>query len=988
MKRYLTTILMTLVAMTTLHAVPDFSTSKRYHIVCRQFTAGCVVDGLTAGVSDTPLYYQNSSSDTDDSYWLFNEVQSGQYTIQNAKTKQFITYDGVYTGTGRRYVSMTSTADGTLSLWTFQSVGDGIYTIRNVANTDHLWDVRVNSFTVGTYSSLGNGAANQQFSLYDQNGNLVRERTVDQGFDVSSWFTATTDDLNGWQNNGFFLNTGAGGSHINGNASLVAPFIENWHETAQGPLADCSLQQTLTSLPAGNYRLQADALAVFQGNNNWWNQSPEAKGTGVTLFANDKTVNVSTDNNMPLRYTLDFTVGTDGQLTLGLQARNTNANWIALDNVVLSFLGTESELLAGEEAKLRAELAQLLSDEEVEQEMANVGRDFLSMEALRKSFANRPGKSPIERALSDLTIDGHTLVYDESNDVYLCPIPLERFGSVYPATINFTLREGWDRVIIGISTVKPGDTYNIPAIKAQKPLTLKVHNADNGTFLSANILFTSLPVVAIYGSFSNSYSDGFIRVYEPNVDHSELLNMKAKWRGGITNGNGKNKRNYHVKLKDQEGNKLEQKFFGLRNDNSWILESCQVDMSRIRNRIVTDLWNDYATPPYYIDQEPKAKSGTRGRFVELILNGEYRGIYCMTENMDRKQLKLKKYDEQTGEIHGQLWKSKDWSYAVFMGHDTNSGYYPATSPASFNNYSEMWDNYQVKYPDLEDLSPTDWQTLWDAVNFVCTASDTQFAREVEQRFDLPVVIDYYILLETILATDNHGKNMFFACYDKQVSPKITFAIWDLDATIGQRWSDDYFHSTLMRPDQDYTEYITNNEHGDYNIFRRLKATNAANFNLRVRERYRDLRQTHLATESILDRFRKQLAEFKTAGADTREANKWNGNSDIAGHSLDFDDELAYIEDWITRRMDYLDTERFRIDELTPSSIHATTAEPMFTLRTSGQQIIIHSTAATSVALRNVAGQTISVVSLKPGENVVGPLPSGIYLVGKQKIAVR
>lgn len=35
---------------------------------------------------------------------------------------------------------------------------------------------------------------------------------------------------------------------------------------------------------------------------------------------------------------------------------------------------------------------------------------------------------------------------------------------------------------------------------------------------------------------------------------------------------------------------------------------------------------------------------------------KYRGIYCFTECMDRKQLKLKKFD-QDGTIHGTLWKS-------------------------------------------------------------------------------------------------------------------------------------------------------------------------------------------------------------------------------------------------------------------------------------------------------------------------------------------
>jgi hypothetical protein len=119
-------------------------------------------------------------------------------------------------------------------------------------------------------------------------------------------------------------------------------------------------------------------------------------------------------------------------------------------------------------------------------------------------------------------------------------------------------------------------------------------------------------------------------------------------------------------------------------------------MSRVRNRVFTDLWNDYSTPPYYIANDARAMTGTRGRFVELTLNGEYRGIYCMTENMDRKQMKLKKIDENTGQYHGQLWKSKDWSYATLMGTRPDGNYQPKDYLSTPNSSSEMWDSYEVK----------------------------------------------------------------------------------------------------------------------------------------------------------------------------------------------------------------------------------------------------------------------------------------------------
>ena len=107
----------------------------------------------------------------------------------------------------------------------------------------------------------------------------------------------------------------------------------------------------------------------------------------------------------------------------------------------------------------------------------------------------------------------------------------------------------------------------------------------------------------------------------------------------------------------------------MREDNNWILDAGQVDLFRLRNRIATEIWNEFASKPYYTSKEPKAKSGVAGKVVEVILNNEYRGIYSLTETMDRKELKLKKYDDINQEFHGQLWKVSSWDKAQFWNID-------------------------------------------------------------------------------------------------------------------------------------------------------------------------------------------------------------------------------------------------------------------------------------------------------------------------------
>ncbi len=787
-------------------------------------------------------------------------------------------------------------------------------------------------------------------------------------YDVSSWLVANSDNIELWTvEGGWSQNKGVGGSHWNTatGASLVAPFVEIWHSSNYGPLEDCSLTQKPTHLPAGNYSLEADMMAVRQAYGSMAN----TPATNVQLFADDASISIATGNDPPQRFTLNFTLTEAKDVTIGVKAKNTNANWIAIDNITLTYHATESEFHEGELAKVRYDLSKYYSSEEIEQLIDENKESFARLELLRKSVEYMPEKSPIADAVSKIAIGSHSMTYVSDLKKALCTVPLKVFATDYAVTITYDKAAGWGDLTIEGTSVASGQEYTFADITAEKTYTLSVKHTDGRT-VSMPVTFTSLPVVSINGQFGNAYTPGSIAVQDGLSAQPELLGMKAKWRGGITNKDGKHKRNYHVKLLDADGKKLERKYFGLRNDNSWILESCQVDMLRIRNRMLTDLWNDFSVKPYYADKEPKAKTGTRGRFVELVLNGKYRGLYCMTENMDRKQLKLKKYDETTGEIHGQLWKSKDWSYAVFMGHNTNIHTYPGTSPVNYNNNSESWDQYNVKYPDIEDVKPTNWQTLYDAVNFVCTASDDDFKSQAEAYFDLPVVVDYYVLMETILASDNHGKNLFFAVYDRAEDKKITLAVWDMDATMGQRWSDSYYHSSIMRPDQDYTIYITNNEHGDYNLFRRLKKTDACDFNMQVRLRYRDLRQKELATDALISRFQQQVDELKTAGAAARESAKWSYDSDVEGHKIDFDEEMKYLSDWITRRMDYLDTKRFDIGSL-PSGIRGvqTTADHC------------------NMVIYDISGRRIASAARDAVADVLSTLPQGIYIVDGRKIVV-
>lgn len=388
-----------------------------------------------------------------------------------------------------------------------------------------------------------------------------------------------------------------------------------------------------------------------------------------------------------------------------------------------------------------------------------------------------------------------------------------------------------------------------------------------------------LPVIKLTGDFGYDYQDGTVSIIYPDGSSEDSLTARIKWRGGSTNIEGKHKRNYKIKFTDDH------RFFGLRNDDSWILDAGQADVFRLRNLIATELWNDFATKPYYINKEPDALSGVRGKVVEVYLNDEYRGIYSFMENMDRKQMKLKKFDEN-GLIRGVMWKSKGYSSSMMT-----------IVPESYDNKESMMDVFEAKYPDLDDLDSTDYSTLWNAINFVVNSSDEEFRQHVHEYFDIPVIIDYYLFVYVLNALDNRGKNMYWAVYDQTKDKKITPAVWDLDISMGAKSALQY-DKDFISPEYDPGDVLY--------LITRLKNLNVDDFNNKVRNRYVELRKTVFSIHSLQQRYEYYYDLLVTSGAAEREAEKWSMDSDVCGEIIDFDLEILFIKFWITRRIIQMD----------------------------------------------------------------------------------
>jgi len=135
----------------------------------------------------------------------------------------------------------------------------------------------------------------------------------------------------GWNNDGLNAQTN---SYFTGKSGST--YLERWVSIGS-KVPDVSIEQTLTGLHNGKYRLTAAVANIQQKSTNSTVNAGE-KQTGATLYAGFYETAVDT---MKSGKSLYFTV-VDGQAKIGFKTVNATGNWVCLDNFRLYFVGENS----------------------------------------------------------------------------------------------------------------------------------------------------------------------------------------------------------------------------------------------------------------------------------------------------------------------------------------------------------------------------------------------------------------------------------------------------------------------------------------------------------------------------------------------------------------------------------------------------------------------------------------------------------------------
>lgn len=982
MKKYLL-LLLSLVFACQIQAEINIKSGSKYYFVCKAQSSGNMVVGAYHGQA-AYIYHTSNSSLSDDSYWTIIGDENG-YTIQNAVTREYIIYkEGRVQNSSGQYqakgLQLSATTSGNNGLWKFSENTDGTVIITSVEAPSQGFNLRLDGTgLVGTYSV--SGSSNECFMVYDQYGMSITGTSGGGGGTVTPDKPETSDNYGVTADGRYWETVGVGNPIVltTNTANPVYYQIQNVRSNKWVYVYANNLYQDINNGTRFYFMKDGDGIKVYTEGGQYVSTSFLAFGEGKSPLITT-TGSASGKNIWDIEFYADYSYP--------------GYALFKLDNLPTTAEGyNQSQYLYWNDYNVSGGVIGLYNCDNGStfRFYSSDQRHIDNLKAQGLFGGGAVSEGIVSNYVDTLRINNKDLIYDKKEKVYYCALPSSARGeNSFLGTLTASCHQKDKGYIVYIDDTAANEDGEIDLgdIDCTKDYEITIKDADGQRVASSPLRFTYMPIVEVtYNSCNGSYyNSGTIRVTAPNTAGYDSTYIAAyKYRGATAQNY--DKKSYAIKLRDEKGESVDREFFGLRDDNNWILDAMAIDKACMRNRVSTDLWNDFATYPYHRREgwENKARHGTRGKFVEVFLNGAYHGVYCMTEKMDRKQLKLKKYVEQTtstaAEIHGVLYKSASWGYEIFMGHESDSQYFSGTTPKSYNNNnrSETWASYEIKYPDYE-TEKIDWGPIWNCVNFVATSSDNTFIKDFDKYLDAPTIDDYYLFIELLLATDNHGKNMFFYCYDKmgdQYASRIGFAPWDLDGTWGRRW-DGSNHYTGAR--QDFTNFLWSYEHGTHTIFHRLQNINNTGWTERLAARYAELRQTYFDIESLQERFTNYRDLFVESGADLREQNKWNSlHSDISG-------DVDYIHNWIEERVEYLDRQ-YNFD---PTTVGVNEVEDTkFFHAVGGNNCISISTSSPqTLNIYNVSGALVRSVQVGNGQTIVDNLDKGVYVVGNQKVIVK
>ena len=358
--------------------------------------------------------------------------------------------------------------------------------------------------------------------------------------------------------------------------------------------------------------------------------------------------------------------------------------------------------------------------------------------------------------------------------------------------------------------------------------------------------------------------------------------VALKYRGMSSYGCSP-KKSYAIRALDKPlsdgGKKKKSKLLSMRKGKKWALKAVHIDKSMIRDALSFELARPWME---FVPQQ---------RFCEVIIDGIYRGIYALSEQITADRLKIEKPGESGDALTG--------GYLLQIDRREKEGAY----------LSKYWDvGYRYEYPDSEKIS----SSQREYVNHLIDEIESSMLVKPELKFadyiDIYSMIDCQLVVEFSCNTDSYNQSTFFYKTVDSNDSRIKFCVWDFDLAYGNGSKTNFIKPNIWV----YNSY-------DSRRFWWTEAMENVEYSEMVRQRWRQYRQTNFSNEHIEQIIDSLTNVLTVGGAERRNSDAWiiwhgtdwRGPNKICAEkylSTSYDEEIEFVKEWIKRRLYFMDGE--------------------------------------------------------------------------------
>ncbi|MDZ7289751.1 MAG: CotH kinase family protein [candidate division KSB1 bacterium] len=352
------------------------------------------------------------------------------------------------------------------------------------------------------------------------------------------------------------------------------------------------------------------------------------------------------------------------------------------------------------------------------------------------------------------------------------------------------------------------------------------------------------------------------------------------------------KKQYAMETRDTQGNDLKVSLLGFPEESDWVLYAPYTDKTLMRNVLAYKLMNDLG------------RYASRTHFCEVVLNGEYCGVYVLMEKIKRDKNRVNITKLEPNDISGDAVTG---GYIIKIdkreGANTQGWY------SQFLPYPGAWQKiyYQYDYPKQDEIVPQQKTYIQNYIyNFENLMASPDYAdpqRGYAQYLDVASCIDVFILNEISRNVDGYRLSAFMHKDRDSKNGKLVMGpIWDYDLAFGNA---NYYDAEKI------AGWQIDFRHGSDSFaipFWWPKLAQDSSFVKRLKSRWRELRQSVLDVPRIhayIDSMAQYLDE-----AQKRNFEKWPvlgtyvwPNPYIGNSYLD---ELNYLKTWVNLRILWMD----------------------------------------------------------------------------------